>query len=97
MDTDYFCKFLEQNRISDDAIAVFRKENVSGTVFPDLAEGDLKDMGLKMGDRKLLLQLQGKHIPKRTQVSHAHSASIIILTLNGLISITCQKHIMYNH
>ena len=72
MDTSYFCEFLKQNGISDDVIAVFRREDISGTVFPDLTKEDLKEMGLNMGDRKLLLQLQEKHMPETTLVSHTH-------------------------
>ena len=88
MDTSYFCKFLEQNGFGDDAIGVFRKEQVTGTVFPDLTEEDLKEMGLKMGERKRLLQLQGKQIPKTAQVSHAHSVNNNYLQLGRLYSET---------
>ena len=75
MDTNYFCKFLEQNGFSDDVIGVFKEEKVSGAVFPGLSMDDLKDMRLKMGDRKLLLQLQEKHMPETTRVSHPHTFS----------------------
>ena len=72
MDTSYFCEFLKQNGISEHVVAVFREEDISGIVFPDLTKEDLKQMGLKMGDKKLLLQLQEKHMPEKTLVSHAH-------------------------
>ena len=72
MDTDYFCEFLRQNGIKDSVIAVFREEEISGSVFPHLTKEDLEYMDLKMGDRKLLLQLQEKHVPEKTLVSHAH-------------------------
>ena len=72
MDTSYFCEFLKQNGISNDVIAVFREEEISGTVFTDLTKEDLKEMGLNMGDRKRVLQLQEKHMPETTLVSHTH-------------------------
>ena len=72
MDTSYFCEFLKQNGISEHVVAVFREEDISGIVFTDLTEEDLKDMNLKIGDCKRLMRLQGEHRPKPTQVGYAH-------------------------
>ena len=77
MNTDYFCEYLKQNGISERVIAVFRGEQVCGEIFPDLTEGDLREMGLNIGDRKVLLHLQRKLIPEKTQVSHARDIIII--------------------
>ena len=75
MSTSYLCKFLaqEQKGISDDALAVFRKEKISGETFPDLTEEDLRKMGLAMGDMKLILKHQAKDMPKTKQASHDHN------------------------
>ena len=77
MDINYFCKYLEQNGFNDDIIGRFRNQRISARVFPDLTEEDLREMGLTIGERKLILQLQGKNIPKTTQVSHTHSVNYI--------------------
>ena len=73
MSTSYLCKFLEQKGISDDVLAVFRKEKISGETFPALTEEDLRKMGLAMGDMKLILKLQAKDMPKTKQVSYDHN------------------------
>ena len=80
MNTHYLCKCLGQKGISDEAIAILKTEKISGAVFPELDKEELKDMGLAVGDVKLVLKLQAEHMPKTSQVSHKwhHKLSIIM-------------------
>ena len=57
MNLNSFYLFLKNNNISDDIIDIIKTEEIDGESFLSLNDNDLKEMNIKIGPKKKLLNL----------------------------------------
>ena len=62
-----FCDFLSSSgELSEEAVNMFRSNRISGAVFFDLTDTDLKELLPILGDRKVVQRMIKSYQPSQT-------------------------------
>ncbi|GAB1867302.1 hypothetical protein CAJAP_08381 [Camponotus japonicus] len=86
--TEQLKHFLIQNGISEDAVNILKDEGVDGYAFMELTEIDLKELKIKIGPRKRILNL--------INACHNVSSQEILLDEVNLVQLNTQNQIFNN-
>ena len=65
---DNVCSWLRQICVTEDTIAKFKEENVKGFALLHMDKSDLKEMGVKAGDRITIIEMRNEYIRATSSV-----------------------------